>query len=157
MRWTEAQLAKHLERRSPQAVLPHAGARRGVPKVVLAPSEAEIHEAVADHLRMRCRSDIHWHHPATGELRDPGTAQKLKRMGVKPGLPDFFLLIDGRLCGLELKRARGGHVSSDQKAMHAEMVSAGAVIAVAKGLDEALNILTSWGAFQPANGKGSPQ
>jgi hypothetical protein len=106
---------------------------------------------------MRCRPDIHWHHPATGELRDPGTALKLQRMGVKPGLPDFLLLIDGRLHGLELKRDRGGRVSSDQKAIHHELVAAGAIVAVAKGLDEALTILDAWGAFEPASEKGSMQ
>jgi hypothetical protein len=78
-------------------------------------------------------------------------------MGVKPGLPDFLLLIAGTLHGLELKRDRGGHVSTDQKAMHAELVAAGAVIAVAKGLDEALNILCEWGAFEPAKTKGPMQ
>jgi len=116
-------------------------------------TEADVHLAVVAHLRARCRPDVHWHHPATGELRDPGTARKLQRMGVKPGLPDFLLLIEGRLHGLELKRVRGGRVSPDQKAMHVELVAAGAVVAVAKGLDEALSVLTSWGAFGPAKGK----
>jgi hypothetical protein len=119
------------------------------------PREAQIHEAVAGHLRARARPGIHWHHPATGELRDSGTARKLQRMGVRPGLPDFLLLIDARLYGLELKRDRGGRVSADQAAMHAELIDAGAVVAVARGLDQALAILTDWGALGPVERRTS--
>ena len=71
-------------------------------------SETQIHEAVVGHLRRRCRRGVHWHHPATGELRDAAPAAKLQRMGVRAGLPDLLLLIEGRLHGLELKRERGG-------------------------------------------------
>jgi len=76
-------------------------------------------------------------------------------MGTKPGLPDFLLLISGRLYGLELKRESGGRVSPDQIAMHAELTTAGAVIAVARGLDHAIDLLTSWGAFGTTSAKES--
>jgi hypothetical protein len=97
-----------------------------------------------------------WWHTPSGELRDIGTAQKLKRMGVLPGLPDVFLLDRGLLRGLELKVEQGGCVSEAQQFMHARLESAGAIIVIARGLNEALEILESWGAFsQPANTKGT--
>ena len=129
MRWTEAQLATHLARHDPAAQrfpavrkLRAAGRRaHGIEA-----SENQIHEAVVGHLRMRCRRGVHWHHPATGELRDAATAAKLQRMGVRAGLPDLLLLIEGRLHGLELKRERAERVSPAQRAMHDEQRSAGA-------------------------------
>ena len=150
MRWSEAQLEAFQNRRGRHAPASHTRARssrKTTPALRFEASETEAHIAVADHLRTRCRRAIHWHHPATGELRDIGTAVKLQRMGVRPGLPDFLLLIDGRLHGLELKRDHGGRVSPDQTAMHNELSEAGAVIAVAHGLDEALTVLESWGVF----------
>lgn len=157
MRWSEAQLVDYQTRRG-RAVLPASGSAsraparssgKKPPTVRLEASETEAHIALVGHLQMRCRPGIHWHHPATGELRDAATAAKLQRMGVRPGLPDFLFLIAGRLHGLELKREHGGRVSAEQVAMHGELVAAGAVVAVARGLDEALRVLTSWGVFDP--------
>ena len=154
MRWTEAQLATHLARHEPAAQrLPVARKPRAVGCRAhrIEASENQIHEAVVGHLRMRCRRDVHWHHPATGELRDPATATKLKRMGVRAGLPDLLLLIAGRLHGLELKRERGGRVSPAQRAMHDELRAAGAIVETAKGLNEALGVLSTWSALLPDN------
>ena len=157
-RWTEHALAKHQARRAVAPLAPLAApANQAAPACrkrksrapAWQPSENDIHTALVDHLRMFARPGLHWHHPATGELRDPGTARKLARMGVRAGLPDFLLLVEGRLHGLELKRARGGRLSPKQIAMHAELIAAGAIIATAHGLDDALAKLTAWGVFKP--------
>ena len=148
MRWSETDLSRFEARRQAPSV-PVPRKRQAKPAQRWEASETQIHEAVVARLRVRCRADIHWHHPATGELRDPGTARTLQRMGVRAGLPDILLVIDGRLHGLELKRQRGGRLSPEQIAMHAELTAAGAVVAVARGLDAALNILESWGALLP--------
>jgi hypothetical protein len=153
MRWTQAQLSKHLARRATQtdAVTSPARRRRRKPGAVrLEASESTIHEAVVGHLRIRGRRGVPWFHVPNGELRDPATAAKLKRMGVRPGVPDLLLLIGGRLHGLELKRERGGTVSPEQIAVHAELTAAGAIVATARGVDEALGLLEQWGALQPA-------
>ena len=154
MRWTEAQLAKHLARHEPAAQR-FSSARKlrvaGHRAQRIESNEGQIHQAVVGHLRMRCRRGVHWHHPATGELRDAATAAKLQRMGVRAGLPDLLLLIEGRLHGLELKRERGGRVSPAQQAMHDELRAAGAIVETAKGLNEALGVLTTWGALLPDN------
>lgn len=152
MRWTEAELSKHLERRAAQTAPVAAKARRQrhTPRPRLEASEATIHEAVVGHLRIRGQLGVPWFHVPNGEMRDPVTAAKLKRMGVRPGVPDLLLLIGGRLHGLELKRERGGAVSPEQVAMHDELTAAGAIVATARGIDEALGLLEQWGALQPA-------
>jgi hypothetical protein len=152
MRWSEAQLAEHLARRMPAAdALPIQRKRRAPASRVPQASETEIHEAVAQHLRLRGRRGVPWWHTPNGEHRDPAIGAKLKRMGTKPGVPDVLLVIEGRLHGLELKRERGSVVSAEQRAMHADLQEAGAVIETARGLDEALEVLEAWGALMPAN------
>ena len=58
------------------------------------------------------------HHIPNGGKRGKAEAAKLKRMGVKPGVPDLHLPIArGGFHGLyvEMKRLDGGRVSSEQR------------------------------------------
>ena len=75
--------------------------------------------------------------------------------GAKPRGPQTqegkVVLIDGRLFRLELKRSKNDRLSPDQHAMHAELSEAGAVIKTAHGIDHALAVLETWGAFQQDN------
>jgi hypothetical protein len=66
-----------------------------------------------------------------------GSRLRFKAMGVVPGVPDVLLLHEGRLRGLELKR-KGGRLTPTQVACHAAMRRAGAEIAAAYDVDEAL-------------------
>jgi hypothetical protein len=111
--------------------------------VRIEPSEFQVHVAIVDHLRHRARSDVVFFHPANGEHRHPRTAGKLKAMGVRPGTPDLAIVADGRIYFLEIKR-HGGRTSPQQRQTMAALDRAGAVTAIAQGVDEALRILDSW-------------
>lgn len=107
-------------------------------------SEDQIHRAVVQHLKVRARPGvIYWHCP-NGGSRNKVEAARFVGLGVKPGIPDILCLMDGTLYGLELK-AEKGRVSPAQAAMHVAMQQAGAMVAIAFGLDEALDQLTEWG------------
>lgn len=54
-----------------------------------------------------------WHTP-NGEKRDRRTAEKLKRMGVLPGVADWLMFPDGVKIAIEFKRPDGGEQSDDQ-------------------------------------------
>lgn len=110
-------------------------------------SELQIHMAVANHLRWRAAPGVWWAHYPAGEIRDERTAAKLKAMGTKPGVPDFLLLIAGKLHGLELKR-EGGRLTPSQKRSHMEIEAAGGYCAAAYGVEEAVAILRAWGALR---------
>lgn len=69
----------------------------------------------------------------------------MKGLGVRAGVPDLILIADGRVYGLELKRAKGGRASPAQMAMQRDLEAAGAVCAIAAGLDAALAQLEAWG------------
>jgi hypothetical protein len=87
-----------------------------------------------------------WHTP-NGGFRNRIEAARFKAMGVVPGVPDVLLLHEGRLRGLELKR-KGGRLTPTQVACHAAMRRAGAEIAVAYDVDEALAQLQQWGVLR---------
>lgn len=108
------------------------------------PSEDSVHRAVLAHLRMRApKSAVIWHTP-NGGSRNVIEAAKLKAMGVMAGFPDVMIWHAGNLYGLELKRERGGRVSSKQAECMAALTREGARCAVAHGVDHAIEILEGW-------------
>jgi len=89
-----------------------------------------------------------------GGLRNPKTAAKLKKEGVKRGVPDLFLpcplgdeygnLFSGLF--IEMKRRRGApsSVSDDQTAYHEFLTSQGYKVVVAYGADEAADAVRNY-------------
>ena len=67
----------------------------------------------------------------------------MKGLGVRAGIPDIIAIRGGRAYALELK-VPGGWVSPVQRETHAALSAAGATVAVACGLDEALGQLEAW-------------
>jgi hypothetical protein len=116
--------------------------------MIIHPSEDEVHLSLAEHLQLRARRDVVWMHYPAGGLRDLGTARKMKMMGMKAGVPDFLFIILGLCKGLELKPSRKRRLSVDQTIMHDDFRRAGAEIATAYGIDEALDICTGWGVWR---------
>jgi VRR-NUC domain len=105
--------------------------------------EQQIQKALADHLRVRAAVGTYWFHPANGGARTAIEGAILKACGVRAGTPDLILIKDGKTFGLELK-APGGRVSPAQAQAHQEMKTAGAEVAVAVGIDEAIEQLEIW-------------
>lgn len=113
-----------------------------------AASEDTIQKALVEHVCWRVYPDVFWCAIPNGGHRSIKTAITLKETGTRAGVPDLLFIRNGRPCFLELKRDRGGRVSPAQKAIHHELKSAGAVVEVAKGLDDALRILLRWGIIK---------
>lgn len=61
----------------------------------------------ADYLNRVLPPEVRWFHVPNGEHRSLTTAQRLKRMGVSPGVPDIIILHAGRTMWLELKSNKG--------------------------------------------------
>jgi hypothetical protein len=112
------------------------------------PLEFRTHVAVADALRVGCTPGWLWSHFPAGENRDEATGARLKRMGLKRGWPDF-LLIDGfgKHHWLELKRGKAA-LTDDQEAFRDACQARGVPWAVARSFDEAIAVLTLWGAIR---------
>ena len=106
--------------------------------------EQQIQRAVFEHLAIRAASTVFAFHPANGGWRSRVEAAILKGMGVKAGVPDIVAVKNGHCYALELK-APDGRLTPAQCEVHAALVAAGATVAVAYGLDDALARLEAWG------------
>lgn len=73
-----------------------------------------------------------------GGFRHKATAEKLRLEGLKPGVPDIF--IPAWRLFIEMKRTKGGRVSSDQAKWIDYLRECGYSVEVAKGWEEAIRI-----------------
>lgn len=137
--WTPQQLA-----------LFDADQKRRRKRAVPVPERA-THIAVADMLAKLARPDWWWSTIPSGELRTKETGALLRRMGVRPGIPDLlFIAPDGSTRWLELKRGRAGRLSPAQLEFQALCVARGIPHAVARSFTEAEAQLRAWGCLRPA-------
>ena len=129
-------------RRGPAYADDALGARHG------SPPRRTLQRAVVEHLRWRARPGVWWCHLANGGWRSPIEAKIFKALGVVAGAPDLLIVAAGRAYFLELKAPRG-RVSSAQRECHEALRAAGATVAVASNIDEALDLLKSWQILRP--------
>lgn len=116
---------------------------------VLVPLEVQTHVAVADALRIASVPGWLWSHFPAGENRDSATGAKLQRMGLKRGWSDFVLISpSGVHHWLELKRGTRGKLKPEQSEFALHLLNRGVPWAVAYSFDEAVRILTGWGALK---------
>lgn len=111
-------------------------------------SEENLQLHVVKLLNAYGRPDIEWHHCPNGADRHPAVAAKLKLLGVKKGVADIPLLIDGQAFALELK-TEIGVLSPDQLDWRETFERAGGKYFVAFGLQEAIGVLKGIKAFRP--------
>lgn len=85
--------------------------------------------------------ELRWLHASHNGVRvTPGTAVKMKKAGMKAGIPDLCLPVArAGYHGLwvEMKRQKGGHVDPEQVACHAYLRDAGYHVVVCKGWEAA--------------------
>ena len=107
-------------------------------------AEFKLSCAVADYLRIVLPDDVVWSHFPAGELRTQKTGGRLKRMGLRPGVPDYFIAIDGRVLWIELK-AGNAPLSDAQKLTFPALHRAGQQLAICTSIDEVEEALIRWG------------
>lgn len=86
-------------------------------------------------------------HVPNGGYRSKRTASQMKRLGVKPGVPDLMLLVRrGGRSGLfiEMKRRKGGTLSPHQKLWIEHLNNEGFLAVVCRGHEEAIAVITDY-------------
>jgi hypothetical protein len=81
-----------------------------------------------------------------GGYRKIRTGIRLKRTGLKPGVPDIFLpVVRGKYSGMfiEMKSDRG-RVQENQKEWHAVLKAQGYQVEVCRGCDQAVKAITNY-------------
>jgi hypothetical protein len=83
---------------------------------------------------------------AAGEVRDDRTGAKLKAMGLRPGFTDLVLHVPRGIyhaLHIEMKSTKG-HVSDEQKRVHALLERYGNKVAVCRSAGEAWTVLVDY-------------
>ena len=119
-------------------------------KHIPVPSEEEEQAALFNWAKMQERKypELRWMHAIpNGGLRSKTEAARMKTAGVKKGVSDIFLpAARGKYHGLyiELKKLRGGKVSSEQIDFIADMLKEGYYAAIMHGWQEASRLILDY-------------
>ena len=119
-------------------------------KTKKAPPVLEFPKAcvIADACRKFLVAGWKWTHLPFGEHRSKATANRLKRMGVMPGWPDYlFVSPSGKHHYVELKRV-GGKLNDNQAEMKVFFLAAGVPYLLSNNVREVLVTLQSWGVLR---------
>lgn len=111
------------------------------------PTESVIQRAVVRHLELCARPGVVFFHPANGGARSKVEAARFRAEGVVAGVPDLAIVAGGRPFFLELKAERG-RISESQLIMQERLAAAGAQVATAYGIDQAIAQLRTWGLLK---------
>jgi hypothetical protein len=116
------------------------------------PLEFASHVLIADLLRRWCNPQWEWTHLPMGEKRHIGTAMRLKRMGVRPGWPDFmFVGPSEKIVWLELKR-KGSKASEEQETIAQHLRDCGFDYLITDNVNEAVAFLKRLGILRATIG-----
>ncbi|UOF78654.1 hypothetical protein [Caudoviricetes sp.] len=69
---------------------------------------------------------------------------KNKRLGVVSGVPDLFIIINGRLIAIEMKRTKGSTTSQAQAEWIKTLNDVNVPAMVCKGADQAIDFINSF-------------
>jgi hypothetical protein len=114
------------------------------------PSEHRIQATLVDYLYYAAKPDVYYFAIPNQANRHISNAVKMKAEGVRSGIADLcFMFPQGRVAWLEMKKP-GGSLSPTQKQFREVCHSLGHQWGTAKSVEEALELLTDWGALKPA-------
>lgn len=112
--------------------------------------ERDFQRALVKHLSVMFGSDVFWTHFPSGVALGGWGRERfirgdhLKKMGLKPGVPDILIIYDGKAHWLELKSAKGG-LSEAQYDTLDDLSAAGSWVCVVRTLAEAFRAIDAWG------------
>jgi hypothetical protein len=98
--------------------------------------ELPIHESIVQWLNLALPREAFFFHPANGEYRNPATGARLKRMGLRRGVPDLCVLYGGKFIGIEIKAPKK-KLSPDQAEVHRQIKDAGCEVFTVHSIMEA--------------------
>ncbi len=110
--------------------------------------EFALHCVVADYLKLALDpAECFFTTIEHGGWRQKATAGRMKRVGVKPGIPDLMLIPKGgHVFFIELK-APNGRPSPEQIGLHLDLHRLGVTVFICKSLDEVQAALAEMGVL----------
>lgn len=110
-------------------------------------SESSIQKMLTALLRSTARRGVVWFAIPNELPKIEGRLNHFLACGMKPGVADMAIVIDGKLHCLELKAKKGVHREA-QKTFQLECELNGIPYALARSFDEAKAVLEIWGALK---------
>jgi hypothetical protein len=118
--------------------------RRAKAVAVPEPSETQIQQQFIQYLDLCAHRDLVYYAIPNGGGRSKVEGARLKKEGVRAGVPDVYFLFKGVSHYIEIKKKKG-RLSPEQKVMIERLRAAGGVVEVAYGLDACINQTKLWG------------
>lgn len=108
-------------------------------------AETRFQIQVAGFLAATLMPPAFFFHCPNGGYRTFNEAANFKKMGVKAGVPDLAIVLDGRAYWIELKREKGGALNANQKIVQPLLIEAGCPApANCRTLEEVKAALERW-------------
>lgn len=113
--------------------------------------EERLQRAVVQHLMMCLPDDVVWFAVPNAGQRNPIAGARMKRQGMRAGIPDLAFVIAGKACFIEMKveKSHEGertYLSKEQKIVRDQIRKAGGKFALCRSVDQVAETLTYWGA-----------
>ena len=105
-------------------------------------TEDQIQISILAYLRTVLPTAVIWHVP--NAPRSAQTGARLKRLGMRAGVPDLCVLLQGRLYLIEVKRP-GQYASPEQRSFMEQARLSGAESAIVRSIEDVALALASWG------------
>ena len=118
--------------------------------------EAALQRSVIQHLTWRARPGVFAFHVPNGGWRSRVESAILKAIGTVAGVPDIICIFQGRVYALESPK---GRLTDVQRVVHERLREAGAIVAIAHGVNQALAHLEAWNLLRHdvAKTRGPPR
>jgi len=120
--------------------------------VLFDPSEHSVQVQLVIALAYMLRPEIYFFAIPNQSNRHINNAMKMQAEGVRSGVADLCFMFpadEGSIGWLEMKKKRGGTLRTEQKGFRAICARLGHRWAMAKSIDEAIDILRGWNALKP--------
>lgn len=111
-------------------------------------AEEQLQISVVELLAATAAPSVRYWHVPNGGKRSKPEAARFKQMGVKAGVADLVISMPGCRTGYMEIKAANGRLTEEQENFLAAMAANGNLTAVVRSLDEAVSILTNWGAIR---------
>jgi hypothetical protein len=119
-----------------------AGERQStVTRTIRGPTETQLHLSVAEFLDWALLPPAFYTtFPAGWGVLSPSMAQRLKKSGLKAGMPDIMVFFGGGCIGIELK-TNSNRLSPAQEETFDKLIDAGVYMHVCRSIDDVINVL----------------
>ncbi len=104
----------------------------------------EYQEQVAFIRYLELKGYDYFHVPNSTYTKSWNQKRLNKALGVKPGVPDIFVIVEGDLITVEMKRVKGGRATQAQLDWIKKLNSAGIPSKVCRGAQEAIEFVESY-------------